>query len=138
MTSSIIMDLIAVTLLIATLIYVFILNQQLKKNRHQLETFIVNFSSSLNRAESTIKELKELKETVLKSLSEQRLKASALKDELSFLLDRGESVAQQLENEIREARKIKKPHGFYEPEFEIPKAKEEKEPELVRTLKKIR
>ncbi|OJX12287.1 MAG: hypothetical protein BGO77_03820 [Caedibacter sp. 37-49] len=138
MTFSIIMDLIAVTLLIATLIYVFILNQQLKKNRHQLETFIVNFSSSLNRAESTIKELKELKETVLKSLSEQRLKASALKDELSFLLDRGESIAQQLENEIREARKIKKPQGFYEPEFEIPTVKEEKEPELVRTLKKIR
>ena len=138
MTSSIIMDLIAVTLLIATLIYVFILNQQLKKNRHQLETFIVNFSSSLNRAESTIKELRELKETVLKSLSEQRLKASALKDELSFLLERGESIAQQLENEIREARKIKKPHGFYEPEFEIPTAIEEKEPELVRTLKKIR
>lgn len=138
MTSSIIMDLIAVTLLIATLIYVFILNQQLKKNRHQLEKFIVNFSSSLNRAESTIKELKELKETVLKSLSEQRLKASALKDELSFLLDRGESIAQQLENEIREARKIKKPQGFYKPEFEIPTATEEKEPELVRTLKKIR
>ena len=65
------MDLIAVTLLTATLIYVFVLNQQLKRNRHQLETFIENFSSSLNRAELTITELKELKDTVLKTLIEQ-------------------------------------------------------------------
>lgn len=138
MTFSIIMDLIAVAILIATLIYVFVLNQQLKKNRHQLETFIENFSSSLNRAELTIKELKELKDTVLKTLIEQRHKASVLKDELAFLLDRGESIAQQLEKEIREARKIKKPSGFYDPQSTTPVEKTEEEPALVRSLKKIR
>jgi hypothetical protein len=138
MTFSIVIDLIAVTLLIATLAYVFVLNQQLKKNRRQLETFIENFSSSLNRAELTIKELKELKDTVLKTLIEQRYKASALKDELAFLLDRGESIAQQLEKEIREARKIKKPSGFHDLPSPPPVEKIEEEPELVRSLKKIR
>lgn len=138
MTFSIIMDLIAVAILIATLIYVFVLNQQLKKNRHQLETFIENFSSSLNRAELTIKELKELKDTVLKTLIEQRHKASVLKDELAFLLDRGESIAQQLEKEIREARKIKKPSGFYDSQSTTSVEKTEEEPALVRSLKKIR
>jgi len=138
MTFSIIIDLIAVILLIATLAYVFVLNQQLKRNRRQLETFIENFSSSLNRAELTIKELKELKDTVLKTLIEQRYKASALKDELAFLLDRGESIAQQLEKEIREARKIKKPSGFYDLPSPPSIEKIEEEPELVRSLKKIR
>lgn len=138
MTFSIVIDLIAVTLLIATLIYVFILNQQLKKNRHQLETFIENFSSSLNRAELTIKELKELKDTVLKTLIEQRHKASVLKDELIFILDRGENIAQKLEKEIRDARRLKKPSDFYDQQLTTSVEKTEEEPALVRSLKKIR
>ncbi|MBN9412975.1 MAG: hypothetical protein J0H12_03490 [Candidatus Paracaedimonas acanthamoebae] len=138
MTFSIVIVLIAVVLLIATLIYVFILNQQLKKNRHQLETFIENFSSSLNRAELTIKELKELKDTVLKTLIEQRHKASVLKDELIFILDRGENIAQKLEKEIRDARRLKKPSDFYDHQLTTSVEKTEEEPALVRSLKKIR
>lgn len=138
MTFSIIIDIIAVILLIAALIYVFFLNQQLKKNRHQLEVFIDNFSTSLSRAELTIKELKELKDTVLKTLIDQRHKASVLKDELAFLLDRGESIAQQLEKEIREARKIKKPSDFYTPQQVTLSEKTGDEPALIRSLKKIR
>lgn len=138
MTFSIMIDIIAVILLIAALIYVFFLNQQLKKNRHQLEVFIDNFSTSLNRAEITIKELKELKETVLTTLIDQRHKASVLKDELVFLLDRGENIAQHLEKEIREARKIKKPSDFYNPQQITLSEKIEDEPALVRSLKKIR
>lgn len=110
MTFPILLDLIVVSLLVATIIYAVMLNKRLTtlhENRHELQKFLENFTTSLNKAEASVKDLKGAGESALNSVLQQLTKATTLRDELAFLLERGEDVAEKLDEAIRQGRALK-------------------------------
>ena len=104
MTISQLLDGLLVALLAAMLVYAVILNQRLlslRKERGIFEKMLSNFSASTLRAEESIHRLKAVADVSSKELQQQTGLARSLRDNLSFLTDRGETVADRLEYSIR-------------------------------------
>lgn len=103
----IILDLLVSVLLVATIGYAVMLNQrltQLRKNRDDLAKIIVSFNEATVRAESSIPKLKKAAEDAGQSLQDRVEKAQSLRDDLAFMIERADTMANRLENAVRSAR----------------------------------
>lgn len=103
----ILLDLLVSILLIATIGYAVMLNQrltQLRKNRDDLAKIIVSFNEATVRAESSIPKLRKAAEDAGQSLQERVEKAQSLRDDLAFMIERADTMANRLENAVRSAR----------------------------------
>jgi len=103
----IILDLLVSVLLVATIGYAVMLNQrltQLRKNRDDLSKIIVSFNEATVRAESSIPKLRKAAEDAGQSLQERVEKAQSLRDDLAFMIERADTMANRLENAVRSAR----------------------------------
>ena len=103
----IILDLLVSVLLVATIGYAVMLNQrltQLRKNRDDLAKTIVNFNEATVRAESSIPKLRKAAEDAGQALQERVEKAHSLRDDLAFMIERADTMANRLENAVRSAR----------------------------------
>jgi hypothetical protein len=101
------LDLVVSILLIATIGYAVMLNQrltQLRKNRDDLAKIIVSFNEATVRAESSIPKLRKAAEDAGMSLQERVEKAQSLRDDLAFMIERADTMANRLENGVRSAR----------------------------------
>ncbi|OSQ32390.1 DUF6468 domain-containing protein [Thalassospira sp. MCCC 1A03138] len=100
MDYAIYLDLVMIVLLIATIIYAMILSRRLaafRRNREEMQNFLTAFNAANERAEVSIRALKEMAEQSGEKLREDIEKASGLHEDLSFMVDRGESIANRLE-----------------------------------------
>ena len=107
MSIDIILDLFVITCLAVTIFFAVRLNQRLStiyKSRDDLQAFLNQFSTSMEKADAGIKDLRGIGESVFKTAQEQMKTAEALKSDLEFLNERGEDIAQKLDRSIREAR----------------------------------
>lgn len=103
----IILDLLVSVLLVATIGYAVMLNQrltQLRKNRDDLAKIIVSFNEATVRAESSIPKLRKAAEDAGQSLQDRVEKAQSLRDDLAFMIERADTMANRLENAVRSAR----------------------------------
>lgn len=103
----ILLDLLVSILLIATIGYAVMLNQrltQLRKNRDDLSKIIVSFNEATVRAETAIPKLRKAAEDAGQSLQERVEKAQSLRDDLAFMIERADTMANRLENGVRSAR----------------------------------
>lgn len=103
----IVLDLVVSILLIATIGYAVMLNQrltQLRKNRDDLAKIIVSFNEATVRAESSIPKLRKAAEDAGHALQERVEKAQSLRDDLAFMIERADTMANRLENGVRSAR----------------------------------
>ena len=94
------LDLVMIVLLIATIIYAVILNRKLaafRRSREDMQNFLTAFNAANERAETSIRALKEMAEDSGEKLREDIEKAEALNEDLTFMVDRGESIANRLE-----------------------------------------
>lgn len=101
------LDLVVSILLIATIGYAVMLNQrltQLRRNRDDLAKIIVSFNEATVRAESSIPKLRKAAEDAGMSLQERVEKAQSLRDDLAFMIERADTMANRLENGVRSAR----------------------------------
>ena len=159
MSFPIILDFIVVTLLIATILYAISLNRKLDamyKNREELQKFIENFSQSLLKAEISMNKLRLSGEKVFTDLAEKLKEGGTLRDDLGYLLERGEKLAETLEDKVRVARNLEKnlnkvgtasssSSGSLGASFQKPALKEGadrdeegNEPDLIRSLRNVR
>jgi hypothetical protein len=102
-----ILDGLIVILLIATIVYAVILNQKLnllRKNKDDLSRMIANFNEATVRAESSIPRLRKAADEARQALQEKVEKAQQLRDDLAFMIERGDSMANRLESSVRMAR----------------------------------
>jgi len=123
---SLILDILITVLLVATIGYAVALNRRLsllRKDKDELEALTRKFADATTKADASIQNLKGSTESVAKELQKGLEKAEALRDDLSFLIDRGGSIADRLENGVRGARKEGAP-AKAEPTRETPRAKE--------------
>lgn len=112
MTATVILDIIVVVLLVPTIAFAAVLNSRLnvlRKNKDQLGRLINSFNEATLRAESGIPKLRKAAEEAGQMLQDQVEKAQTLRDDLAFMVDRAESMANRLEGTVRAARTEPKP-----------------------------
>lgn len=149
MSFDIILDMVVIVCLGATIAFAILLNKKLAtiyKSREELQEFLKQFTASMEKADAGVKDLKGIGESVFKAAQEQMKIAAALKEDLSFLNERGEELAERLDNGIRLARTLGKD---LEDQNNGPKVSmgasvpsgndlSNNEPELVRHLQNVR
>ncbi len=99
-------------LLVATILYVYRLTKSLdefKKHRRELDSVIANLLSSIDKADSSVQNLKHT--TAQESSELERLigQAKALSDELTIINEASENIAKRLEKLAETNRKIVQP-----------------------------
>ena len=103
MPYTLIIDIAVAVLLVVTIGYAITLNKRLSRlraDKKDLENLARTFGESTQRAEENINHLR----TIAQALDIQMERAQSLRDDLTFLSDRGSSAADRLEELVREAR----------------------------------
>ncbi len=99
-----------IVLLIPTLIYTYKLNKNLnllRQNQNSLAKLVEALNDATFKAENSIPKLKSVTEHSSEDLKEVVDNAKTLKDDLMFINERADNLADRLENVIRDGRTIK-------------------------------
>ena len=105
-----IINLIIIALLIPTIIYAYRLNNNLKvlrQNQNSLAQLVSALNEATFKAESSIPKLKSVTEHSSEGLKEVVDSAKELKDDLLFINERADNLADRLENVISTGRNLK-------------------------------
>lgn len=132
------LEIILVLLLAATLVQALRLERALgvlKRDRSALEGLVAGFNVSTNQAESGIQQLRAAAEGAGRQLDAQVTKSVALKDDLAFLTERGEKMADRIERLIKLARMS---GAEQKPAAEKPTVSTQMERDLLQTLRMAR
>lgn len=101
------LDIVVSVLMVATIAYATRLNSRLaalRKNRDDLARTIIGFNEATLRAESSIPKLRKAADEAGQSLQDRVEKAQSLRDDLAFMIERADTMANRLENAVRSAR----------------------------------
>ena len=122
---SILLDLLVAGLLVTVIVFAAILNRRLsvwRQDRAEFERIIAEFNRAAVRAETGVERLKVASEQTGKTLQQAVTKGQSLRDDLSYLIERAEPLADRLTDRIRAARMRRE-----EPMTESPLAQAAKE-----------
>ena len=145
-----IIEIFLTVLLCVAIVYGFILNRkliELKKGQQGLEKLANNFAQSTGKAEASVTQLKVATSSASKFLDEASTKAVSIREDLMFLIDRGDKLADNLEVAIRGNEKNDTKLAEYEEDVNIdmshltaPKKKQKNtsEQEFLRALRAVR
>ena len=103
------LEIVLVVLLGATLFQAIRLERALgvlKRDRASLESLVVGFNASTHAAESGIQRLRAAAEGAGRQIESQMGKSVSLKDDLAFLTERGDRLADRLDTLVRTARPL--------------------------------
>ena len=136
-------------LLAATLFHAIRLERalgMLKRDRAELEALVAGFNASTRAAEQGIERLRDAAEGAGRQIARQVESAVRLRDDLAFLMERGDRVADRLDQAVRGARPVEAelpaPDGFARDSFpeEAPPARSRSraEQELMRALRLVK
>lgn len=107
-----------IVLLAATLFHAVRLERRLgvlKRDRAALEALVKGFNDATIRAETATARLRGAAEGAGKALSAQLEGAENIKSDLAFLIERGESLADRLDQAVRTARQAPPPAAAFVP-----------------------
>lgn len=105
-------NLVIIALLIPTIIYAYRLNknlQILRENQNSLAKLVEALNDATFKAENSIPKLKTVTEHSSENLKEVVDSAKELKDDLLFINERADNLADRLEHVISDGRQIKTP-----------------------------
>jgi hypothetical protein len=132
-----ILEIVLVALLAATLFHAVRLERALgvlKRDRAMLEELVSDFNASTRQAEAGIDRLRTAADGAARQLARQLEAGSALKDDLAFLLQRGERLADRLDEQVRSARPV-----LAEAEAsDAPRPRSQAERDLIKALRMAR
>ena len=101
------LDLAIILLLVPTIVYAVILNRRLtalRKSRDELAKVVSSFNEATMRAEAGIPKLKKATLEANTALQDRVEKAHSLRDDLAFMIERAEEMADRLEGAVRSGR----------------------------------
>ncbi len=101
------LDLVLVLLLAATLFHAIRLERALgvlKRDRAALETLVEGFNASTREAQAGIERLRSAADGAGRAVARQTEAATTLRDDLCFLIERGEKLADRLDQLVRASR----------------------------------
>src|ERR1700722_14258358 len=102
-------EIVVIVLLGATLFQAVKLERALgvlKRDRASLESLVAHFNASTHAAESGIQRLRDAADGTCRQIEYQITKSVSLKDDLSFLTERGDRLADRLDTLVRSARPL--------------------------------
>ncbi|MBQ8465808.1 MAG: hypothetical protein IJ545_07360 [Alphaproteobacteria bacterium] len=105
-----VINLLIIALLIPTIIYAYRLNKNLtilRENQSSLSRLISSLNEATVKAESSIPKLRNVTEQSSQNLQDVVESAKSLKDDLTFINERADNLADRLENVIHDGRQIK-------------------------------
>ena len=105
-------NLIIIALLVPTIVYAYRLNKNLeilRRNQKSLAQLVEALNDATYKAENSIPKLKSVTEHSSEGLKEVVDSAKELKDDLLFINERADNLADRLENVISTGRTIKAP-----------------------------
>lgn len=106
-----IINIIIIGLLIPTIIYAYRLNKNLtllRENQNSLSQLIQALNEATYKAENSIPKIKSATQSTSGELKEVVDNAKTLKDDLTFINERADNLADRLEEVIHNSRKIEK------------------------------
>jgi len=131
------LEIVLIVLLGATLFQAIRLERALgvlKRDRTSLESLVVGFNASTHQAESGIQRLHAAADGAGRQIESQLAKSVSLKDDLSFLTERGDRLADRLDMLVRAARPLAPEH----PDGEGPKSANPTERDVLQALRRAR
>ena len=133
------LEMVLVVLLGATLFHALRLERALgvlKRDRGALEELVAGFNASTRQAEAGIERLSGAAEGAGRQLAKQTDGAITLKDDLMFLVDRGERLADKLDKLVRAGRPmITEPSRPAAKQPEAPRVRSQAERDLLKALR---
>jgi hypothetical protein len=108
-TLSLLLNVVVAALLVATIAYAVILDRrirQLRAARAEFESIIVGFNTATARAESAVGDLKSGTEAGSRELKPLVATARQVADDLSYLVERGNELADRLDLGVSAARQV--------------------------------
>ncbi|MDA8249726.1 MAG: DUF6468 domain-containing protein [Rhodospirillales bacterium] len=130
------LDLVLIVLLATTLFHALRLERALgvlKRDRAALEDLVVGFNAGTQQAEHGIERLRATADGAGRQIAKQLEAASGLRDDLQFLLERGEALADRLDGAVRAARS-----RSADVAAEEPRVRSQAERDLLRALREGR
>lgn len=103
------LELVLVAMLAVTLFHAVRLERALgvlKRDRATLEALVSGFNDSTRQAELGIERLRSAADGAGRQIARQSEAATALKDDLAYLTERGEKLADRLDTLVRSARPL--------------------------------
>jgi len=122
------LELVLILLLAGTLFHAMRLERALgvlKRDRAVLEELVAGFNESTRQAESGIDRLRAAADGAGRQIGKQIEQAQLLRDEIEFLANRSDKLAQRLESAIRSARMMEDTQGLPAPSAPAPAASSE-------------
>jgi hypothetical protein len=135
------LEIILVVLLGATLFQAVRLERALgvlKRDRTSLESLVVGFNASTHQAENGIHHLRAAADSAGRQIQSQLTQSVALKDDLSFLTERGERLADRLDTLVRAARPIAGERPAIGTQTDAPRSISQVEKNLLQALRLAR
>jgi len=143
-----ILELILIVLLAATLFHAIRLERALgvlKRDRAQLQELVAGFNASTQAAEQGIARLRATADGAGRTMARQIDASQRLRDDLTFLSERGERIADQLEHLVRAGRVLTQDTPVPEPPRSAPaqapddsRPRSQAEQDLLRALRVAR
>lgn len=141
-----ILEIFLIVLLAATLFHAVRLERALgvlKRDRSTLEALVAGFNTSTRQAEAGIEQLRAATDGAGRQIARQIDAATSLKDDLAFLMERGERLADRLDSLVRSARPMaaepQRAMAVDEPEMaDAPRVRSQAERDLLRALRMAR
>ena len=143
-----IINVLIIVLLVPTIIYAYKLNKNLtilRENQNSLSRLIASLNDATIKAENSIPKLKNATEISSQNLKDVVDNAKSLKDDLTFINERADNLADRLENVIHDGRNLKNNQIKQEKEQSISNTENENiddrslaEMELLKALRSIK
>ena len=116
----------------------------LRRDRGALEILVASFNESTALAEQGIERLRSTSEGAGRQIARQIEGGSSLRQDLTFLIERGDATADRLDGLVRGTRATspgvaaREPFGSQEPPEPAPRLRSQAERDLVKALKLVR
>ncbi|MDB5400814.1 MAG: hypothetical protein JWQ55_2832, partial [Rhodopila sp.] len=135
------LEIVLVVLLGATLFQAVKLERALgvlKRDRASLESLVVHFNTSTHQAENGIERLRAAADGAGRQIESQLTQSVTLKDDLAYLTERGEQLADRLDVLVRAARPLTQDRPAATAETKVPKGGNQVERNLMQALRLAR
>jgi hypothetical protein len=132
------LEIVLILLLGATLVQAIRLERALsalKRDRSSLESLVVGFNASTHQAEDGIQQLRAVADGAGRNIESQLSKSASLRDDLAFLTERGDRLADRLDGLVRAARPMIRERS---PEANAPNSGSQTERDVLSALRMAR